>query len=273
MIRSFLLAAMGTTLVACAHQPIQTTQQMQRVNEPTVRSQERERLLNEALASASTLRIATVMTEHDAVQNETAVEASYFPVLGNGAYLAKGVASWYGGRFHGRKTASGEIFDMNALTAAHPTLPLGSWVRVTNTLNHKSVILKVNDRGPYHKGRLIDVSKAAAKVLDFKTRGNAPVTIERVVKRAPTEHERRYLAQEDVKNTPIYLSLGSFDEAARAKNVLTRTQMMLNKQTISQRLEIVNDEGRYLVRVGPFLAASRARDLANRLNVQMVLMQ
>lgn len=79
--------------------------------------------------------------------------------------LETGIASWYGGRFHGRKTASGEAFDMDALTAAHPKLPFGSWVRVHNLVNGRSVDVRINDRGPYIKRRIIDLSRAAARVL------------------------------------------------------------------------------------------------------------
>ena len=79
--------------------------------------------------------------------------------------LETGIASWYGGRFHGRKTASGEAFDMNALTAAHRKLPFGSWVRVRNLVNGRSVDVRINDRGPYIKQRVIDLSRAAAQAL------------------------------------------------------------------------------------------------------------
>lgn len=79
--------------------------------------------------------------------------------------LGTGIASWYGGRFHGRKTASGEAFDMDALTAAHPKLPFGSWVRVHNPVNGLSVDVRINDRGPFIKRRIIDLSRAAARAL------------------------------------------------------------------------------------------------------------
>jgi rare lipoprotein A len=90
----------------------------------------------------------------------------------------KGRASWYGRMFHGRKTASGEKFNMNAMTAAHRTLPLASWVRVTNEANQKSVVVKINDRGPYVKGRVIDLSYAAAAKLGMRSDGTQKVKIE-----------------------------------------------------------------------------------------------
>ncbi|MDE2376960.1 septal ring lytic transglycosylase RlpA family protein [Bradyrhizobium sp.] len=101
-------------------------------------------------------------------------------------YRAEGLASWYGDDFHGRLTANGEVFDMTSLTAAHPTLPMPSYARVTNLSNGKSVIVRVNDRGPYHGNRLIDVSNKAAELLEFKGNGVAKVRVE-YVGRAPLE--------------------------------------------------------------------------------------
>ena len=93
-------------------------------------------------------------------------------------YNVVGLASWYGRPFHGRKTASGQTYDMNALTAAHPTLPIGTQVQVTNLVNHRSVVLTVNDRGPFAKGRIIDVSRHAAEHLGFRHAGTARVRVE-----------------------------------------------------------------------------------------------
>jgi peptidoglycan lytic transglycosylase len=98
----------------------------------------------------------------------------------NPHYRAEGVASWYGEDFHGRLTANGEIFDMNSLSAAHTTLPLPSYVRVTNISNERSIIVRVNDRGPYHSDRVIDVSVRAAQLLGFYGSGLAPVRVEYV---------------------------------------------------------------------------------------------
>ena len=101
-------------------------------------------------------------------------------------YRAEGLASWYGDDFHGRLTANGEVFDMGSLTAAHPTLPMPCYARVTNLSNGKSLIVRVNDRGPYHGNRLIDVSNKAAELLEFKGNGVAKVRVE-YVGRAPLE--------------------------------------------------------------------------------------
>jgi rare lipoprotein A len=93
-------------------------------------------------------------------------------------YSAVGAASWYGSDFHGRRTANGEVFDRTSITAAHPTMPLPSYARVTNLKNERSIIVRVNDRGPYHGGRVMDVSQRTAEALDFKTAGTAKVKVE-----------------------------------------------------------------------------------------------
>jgi peptidoglycan lytic transglycosylase len=110
-------------------------------------------------------------------------------------YQEEGLASWYGNDFHGRLTANGEVFDMGSLTAAHPTLPMPCYARVTNLRNGKSLIVRVNDRGPYHNNRLIDVSNKAAELLEFKGNGVAKVRVE-YVGRAPLEgsDDRQLLA-------------------------------------------------------------------------------
>jgi rare lipoprotein A len=104
----------------------------------------------------------------------------------NPTYRAEGIASWYGPDFHGRLTANGEIFDMQGISAAHPTLPIPSYVRVTNLDNGRSMIVRVNDRGPYARNRLIDVSIGAAKALGFYADGLARVRVE-YLGRAPLE--------------------------------------------------------------------------------------
>ena len=96
----------------------------------------------------------------------------------NPRYRAEGLASWYGDDFHGRLTANGEVFDKNAITAAHPTLPIPSYVRVTNLSNRRSLIVRINDRGPYHDDRVIDVSKKSADLLGFRDNGIARVRVE-----------------------------------------------------------------------------------------------
>jgi len=113
----------------------------------------------------------------------------------NKAYRAEGLASWYGEDFHGRLTANGEVFDMESISAAHPTLPMPCYVRVTNLANRRSLIVRVNDRGPYHDNREIDLSVRAAQLLGFHSNGLARVRVE-YVGAAPLEgsDDRRLMA-------------------------------------------------------------------------------
>lgn len=118
---------------------------------------------------------AQVSNDEDVLERLTAVASNSVS-----KFKQTGLASWYGRQFHGRKTASGETFDMNGLTAAHRSLPLNCYVKVTNKTNGKSVVVKVNDRGPFHGNRVLDLSYGAAKQLGVTNAGTAKVSIERV---------------------------------------------------------------------------------------------
>jgi peptidoglycan lytic transglycosylase len=117
----------------------------------------------------------------------------YFPREDRG-YDRTGIASWYGSDFQGRRTANGEIFDMTALQAAHPTLPLPCYAYVTNLQNGRTLLVRVNDRGPYANDRLIDLSRAAGRLLGFAERGLAPVRVQYAGPAPLSGDERRELA-------------------------------------------------------------------------------
>jgi rare lipoprotein A len=103
----------------------------------------------------------------------------YTPITKDAPYTERGIASWYGREFHGRRTASGEVYNMYAMTAAHPTLPIPSYARVRNPANGREVVLRINDRGPFHAGRIVDLSYTAALKLDL-LRGVGPVELQRI---------------------------------------------------------------------------------------------
>jgi rare lipoprotein A len=108
----------------------------------------------------------------------TVLGKTYFPLQESKTYVASGTASWYGTKFHGQNTANGEVYDLYGMSAAHKTLPLPSYVRVTNLDNNRTVILRVNDRGPFYSDRIIDLSYAAAKKLGYAETGTARVKVE-----------------------------------------------------------------------------------------------
>jgi rare lipoprotein A len=110
-----------------------------------------------------------------------AMGRKYVPLTRVGVFKQRGSASWYGKRYHGSPTSSGEKYDMYKMSAAHPILPIPSYARVTNLANNRSVVVRINDRGPFHDGRAIDVSYAAAYKLGFIGQGSAQVEIEQIV--------------------------------------------------------------------------------------------
>lgn len=137
-------------------------------------------------------------------------------------YDRKGRASWYGPNFHGRLTANGEIYDQYALTAAHPTFPLPSYARVTNLANGRSVIVRVNDRGPYHPGRVIDLSARASELLDYQQKGVADVRVQ-YIKQAPLHGlDHKLLAasyQQGTGSAPVVTALTAQAKAPKFKRL------------------------------------------------------
>jgi len=120
----------------------------------------------------------TVHTGNYKANPYTVLGKTYFPIQDSRNYRAEGTASWYGTKFHGQNTANGEVYDLYGMSAAHKTLPLPAYVKVTNLDNHRSVILRVNDRGPFYSDRIIDLSYAAAKKLGYAETGTARVRVE-----------------------------------------------------------------------------------------------
>lgn len=187
------------------------------------------------------------------------------PERGKRAYSARGVASWYGKRFHGRKTASGERYDMYALSAAHRTLPIPSYARVTNLANGKSVVVRVNDRGPFHRKRLIDLSWAAAAKLGFTDHGEAQVLVERVLPGepaapaadAPAEAGAPTPVAERIDASRGWLQIGSFRKEASARALLERVS---NSGTTTPGVQLLLSNGLYRVLLGPYDDETAARE-------------
>lgn len=204
----------------------------------------------------------------------SAMGMSFRPDTSNSPYRVKGMASWYGKQFHGRRTTSGERYDMFAMTAAHPTLPIPSYVRVTNLRNGKTVVVRINDRGPFHKGRILDLSYAAAHKLGFVGQGSARVQIERVwptidtASAAPARAGDVSLKQEE---GPKYLQLGAFSQLSNAEALLKKMVDRLDA-SYDPKLGIVNQQGTYMVRLGPFDSVAAVRSAAEALNVENIVM-
>lgn len=165
-------------------------------------------------------------------------------------YLEEGIASWYGAKFHGRRTSSGEPFDMYRLTAAHRSLPIPVFARVTNLHNGRSTIVKINDRGPFHDDRIIDLSYAAAVKLGFADAGTARVRVE-----ALTQPQQG--APLDADSDALYYHAGSFETAEEAQNAL---QQMLSLETVSGQV-VVSASGGFALRFGPVSSSAKSERL------------
>jgi len=173
----------------------------------------------------------------------------YYPLASNERYDRVGIASWYGKKFDGKKTANGERYDMYAMTAAHTTLPLPSRVRVTNLSNGRSVVVRVNDRGPFVKDRIIDLSYAAAKALGYMKQGTTRVRVQtldaqgRTAHTQPQEHQR-----ERIINGRIFIQLAAYRSFESANDLRQR----LSDDYPSVDIVHTGHDDWYRVRLGPF---------------------
>jgi rare lipoprotein A len=147
----------------------------------------------------------------------TVLGRRYEPLQTHAGFIQTGIASWYGDDFHGKKTSNGETYDMHAMTAAHKTLPLGVFVRVTNTANGNEAIVRVNDRGPFVKGRIIDLSYSAAKALGADIAGTAPVRVEALGYQG--DGTGRYMAPDNYDTGNYTVQIGAFTEPGNAKRL------------------------------------------------------
>lgn len=188
-------------------------------------------------------------------------------------YSEVGMASWYGEDFHAKKTANGEKYDMNTLTAAHRTLPLPSIVRVTNLENGRSLVLRVNDRGPYAKERIIDISKRGAQLLGYQTKGITKVRVEimekesRALKAAmlgqkvPNAVVKTSSSEHNSTNTAYFVQAGSFSQKGLADNLSFRLKN-LGSSHVSEAF--VGGGMFYRVRFGPFSYEEEAEVMLNK---------
>lgn len=172
----------------------------------------------------------------------------YYVLDSSKGFKQKGLASWYGTKFHGNRASSGETYDMYAMTAAHKTLPLPTYVEVKNLKNGRKAIVKVNDRGPFHEGRIIDLSYAAATKLGVVATGTAPVEI-RVVgnkQEVVAGVDDQYIDE----NGKLYVQIAAFNTEA---NALKLIDDLREKKFHSVRIHVDNNKGKllYRVRIGP----------------------
>ena len=209
----------------------------------------------------------------------------YVPAKTLRPYKERGIASWYGKKFHGQMTSSGERYDMYKMTAAHTTLPIPSYARVTNLKNGRSVIVRINDRGPFHSGRIIDLSYAAAARLGYVNAGSAPVEVEALLPgemsraaeeqraasavpvEAPPAVAAEALPAEAIPAAPdakgVYLQLGAFSARDNADALRGRLERELS--WVDRSFEVLPVDGLFRVRLGPYRDRGEADGVALRI--------
>ena len=209
----------------------------------------------------------------------TVLGKTYVPNVSNEPFRQQGVASWYGRKFHGQKTSTGETYDMYAMTAAHPTLPLPCYVRVTNPANKKSVVVRVNDRGPFLSERIIDLSYTAAAKLDYAQRGSAVVFIERVFPGEIAGPTVAFASPPAALGSPpaalavisspvipestgLYLQLGAFSGKENAE--IFRQRMAHELDWNREPIKLSHKDNLYRVRMGPYKTREEADAIAAR---------
>jgi len=212
----------------------------------------------------------------------TVLGRDYVPATSLRPYRERGIASWYGRKFHGEKTSTGETYDMYAMTAAHPTLPLPSYARVTNVASGKSVIVRVNDRGPFLHGRVIDLSYAAAAKLGIAQKGSGEVDVEAILPggtsallaatplppvaavpagvAAPGESASVPVARAE---GGFVVQLGAFSNYANAQNFVAHLANQIAPVGVEPSVRQVN--GLFRVFIGPYPARDDAKRMADRL--------
>ena len=184
----------------------------------------------------------------------------YIPMTKLESYSETGYASWYGKRYHGNKTSIGEVYDMYQMTGAHKTLPLPCFVKVTNLINEKSVIIRVNDRGPFVKNRIIDLSYAAAHRLDIIEKGSELVRVEVINPHSdPVSYKSLHA---------FYVQAGAFSDKNNAAKLLNR----ISKNKIEKKLnEIIKKGSLYSVRLGPYSTRDKANEISKFLSEELSL--
>ena len=208
-----------------------------------------------------------------------ALDNKYVPMTSFYPYKERGVASWYGKRYHGKKTSIGEVYDMYSMTGAHTTLPIPCYVRVTNTENNKSVIVRINDRGPFKKDRVIDLSFAAAYKLRLSDKGSGPVEVELIdprqfsaLKKTPDVLNEKIqekdvataqvkLAEETISTEPLYIQAGAFKNEKNADLLLKQLLDMKIENTPPFKKQFSEDL--FHVVIGPFNSKDEANNIAD----------
>lgn len=217
-----------------------------------------------ALISADTMKVANLPKSRSGNRSEYEVFGVRYSVLESARnFTERGVASWYGSKFHGRPTASGEIYDMHHMTAAHKHLPLPTFARVTRIDNGQSIIVKINDRGPFVGDRIIDLSYAAAARLDMLDSGKADVLVEALSDHVPSDQITELPVQVAADMPSQAIQVGAFTDVDNAEALKRQVEGVVH---LPIYLDFEQAQQLYRVRIGPLQDLFVVNDALQRLN-------
>jgi rare lipoprotein A len=279
VVRSGVLALALALLSACATAPLPGAEARLRVPAPSAAS-----------APAPDPEPQTFQARHRLSSPSYGV-LEQAPATRIAPWREQGRASWYGRQFHGNSTASGEPYDMYALTAAHPTLPMPSYARVTNLANGLSVVVRINDRGPFHKSRIIDLSYAAAYRLGYASDGSAEVEVEQILgdeaalasatrppvptrgrgksRKAPVAVATLTPPMSSAGDSGIFLQLGAFTSRDRAERFSATVHR--EARALADRIELLAEGEHFRLHAGPYDSVDEARAAADRIGEKLKL--
>ena len=204
---------------------------------------------------------AEPMSRHGNPRSYVVDGRQYFTLPSARGFVERGIASWYGPKFHGRRTSSGETYDMHKMTAAHKTLPLPTYVSVRNLVTGKEIVVRVNDRGPFHGDRIIDLSYAAATTLGIVRRGTGPVEVRALEAGTPVRSAARPWPSEPPR---LFVQAGAFRAATNAAKLRTR---LAAASGLPVRVRRAMSDGRAMYRVwlGPVSNVEEAGEVSDAL--------
>jgi rare lipoprotein A len=211
----------------------------------------------------------------------TVLGQTYYVKQSSDNHIERGIASWYGTKFHGRKTSNGEIYDMYKMTAAHKTLPIPTYVEVTNLKNGRSVVVRVNDRGPFHENRIIDLSYVAAKKLGIAANGTGLVEVRSIdpnnwQAKPNSRYARNYRtasssvaktrqpATDTGQDAALFIQAGAFASQHNAKQLQQKLNELLPDSSV--KLAFAEQDRLYRVRIGPIPSVSEADRVARTIS-------
>ena len=261
----FILAVMGFVACSSNQNPVEA---------PSVTSRysiEQDRAPSRPMDLTSVAEVVPEPVRRTLAGNRSPYEVlgeTYYVLPTEEGYSQRGVASWYGEKFHGHKTSNGEVFSMYEVSAAHKSLPIPSFLKVTNLDNNRSIVVRVNDRGPFHGDRIIDLSYAAALKLGYAHLGTTRVQLDAITVNEPIAHQDNAINKEVLgilSSSEIFLQVGAFSDIKSAESVSNKLRKMTTRPVFIRSITNSNNDVLHRVRIGPVHDSNEIQQITQRL--------